>query len=459
MQLSTDSKNINLRIAPQVQETLNPDTEPKHKKILRKVLSLLLLLFFIFSVFRLGSYFVFDQNGIQQIKDFESFVQSKIDPGSVQDPSKDLVQERGFRTSSLSYFNDAEIAKLGILSLPENFEVQETYKGIRFVKSPKQSFSPIQLSLLKRFVDMTPQKLLDPGPTAIVTYEKGEVKRADSNPNTSAFASGTYVFFNDQSFNPNLPLADSSVDAAYNTFLHELTHVSQFNEVTKDLTSKSIDDSYSLGLSWIDLVLRSELVKEYAGKNGWEQTQIDGKLDYTLTDKANIKTSDYGKTKVYEDMAEVVAGVASTNIAEFSVERQNWAYTYLGEDAIKLEKGKFPYSPDFEQVNASNLDYDQSFEAALKANHSYTDKQVFDTQKLNSLNTLVSYFEKEMRERGWQGSFTRTADKNNVVHYKGLFTGDSRDIYLELYSYDAAHGFSSKPKGTIIVAVNGYLKQ
>jgi len=459
MRLNDETRDLNLRISP----TISPDVLPpdivtnktRRKKIMSYILGGLVILLVITT-----TSFVLLSPDI--VSDYNKFSSTVVNRFLNRDVGYNLSQnnERQFNPSNLSYYTDSELGKLGVLSLPQNFQIQEIYKGIRFVRSQNKNFSNLQINLLKKFIDKTPNKLLTPGPTAIITYQKGEVKQGTNfNPNTAAFASGTYIFFNDESFSPSLPLADNSIDAAFSTFVHELSHVSQFNYVSKNLTTLDIDNSYTLGYTWIDLVLNSDLIADFASYTNWQKTIIDKKIDYELVNKEDELTTDYGKSRIYEDMAETLSNVVITNTSEISASRVEWALKYLNTNLSELKIGKFPFSEKYEQVNANNLIYDTSKELAYKKSYGYSDRQIFINQTINTFDDITKFVSAELNNRGWSGQFTRSVDASNIIRLKGEFTGNNRDMYIEIYTYDQARGFSIKPKGTIMVVINGYLKQ
>lgn len=452
MQIASQQSNINLSVGPGFSRELYKASN--FKKALFQCGSLMILLFTVSSLF------IYTVIYFPESKDF--LVQKVRDTflNGVMNTSfdRDIDSTRTFNDANLSYFSDIELAKLGILPLPKNFEVQEIYKGIRFVRSQKKSFSPLQLDFLKMFIDITPQKLLTPGPTAIVTYDRGEIKQGvNLSQKTAAFASGSYIFFNDESFNPVYPLADTSIDAVYYTFVHELTHVAQFNDILYKLDKKTIDESYNMGLTWIDLVLHSNLIKDFASLTGWEINSIGGRIQYKLTNPDLTKTSTYGKSQVHEDMAESVAAVVTTNTKSFSQSRIEWVQRFLNEDLVSISKHKFPFPRNMEQVTANNLQFDESKENAMKIKYGYTDRQIFVSQEINSINQIEAFIRTELNTRGWKGSFTRSTDKDNVIRFKGDFKGLYRDMYIEIYSYDEAIGYIIKPQGTLMIVISGYI--
>lgn len=460
MRLNDETIDLKLRITPAYgQKPLMLDevaSTNKRKRILSYILTFLIILLVITTT----SFVLFNSDISYEYHKFRSTFVSKFAKSDSNDDESSDNLKRQFNSSNLSYYSDTELGKLGVLSLPKNLEVQEIYKGIRFVSSKKKNFSDLQIRLLKKFIDNTPYVLLQPGPTAIINFEKGEIQQGiNFNPNTVAFASGSYIFFNDESFNPSFPLADNSVDAAFSTFIHELTHVSQFNHVTKNLTLIDIDNTYVLGYTWIDLVINSDLIEDFASYTSWTKTYNNGKVSYELVNKENEKTTDYGKTEIYEDMAETISSVIATNFSKISSSRIEWALKYLNTNISELKFGKFPFSEKYDQVSASNLVYDTSKDSEYKKSFIYSDKQVFINQNVNTIDDIAEYMSNELNIRGWSGKFLKSSDKSNVIRYIGEFTGAYRDMYIEMYTYDQAKGFYVKPKGTIIVVINGYFNK
>ncbi len=435
----------------------------KSKHVLLWITTILFILLLILGA---SNYELFLQQGLldfsvvrDQANSIVSHVNALLETRFPSDDFKTVNNKRDFNYETLSYFSSKELAQLGILSLPNNFKVQDEYKGIRFVMSPKKSFSDTQLGLLKYFIDITPTKLLQPGPTAIVTYAPGEINYASNvNERVAAFASGSYIFFNDNSFNPNFPLADSSVDAVYSVFIHELVHVAQFNSIVGLLDQATIDKFYKEGLSWIDLVVNSSLIADFAVVAGWQAYSEGEKLMYKLNYPELTQTSEYGKSKIYEDMAESVSAFVSTNTRGFSRNRMQWSASFLEESERTIKLQKFPIPENMKSVNITNPSYDKTKESNMRNNYNYVDIQYFLTEDINSIDAIHSFMSKELNERGWQGNFIKYQDKNGVLYVKGDFDGMFRDMYIELYSYDQAKGYIVKPRGTIMVVISGYLQ-
>ena len=380
--------------------------------------------------------------------------------GTNQNTGQKTPPQRNFHQDTLSNFTKEELNRLGIVNLPEGFQVQEEYKGIKFVKSPKKSFSDNQLALLHYFLDMTPTKLLSPGPTAVVTFETGEVQAGFTTGLTAvAYASGPYMFFNEESFSGGtlgVLIGDTSVDQAFTSFEHELTHVSQFNTASNIIEEKLANTPAEEKAPWDEAALSSSLFDEFAQKAGWTKTTEEGKVKFELTNKDSEKTTDYGKTSIVEDMAETVSGIISTKDYDYSDGRKEWALKYLNEDYEKLKPGKFPFSAKFTPVKSFFPDYDLSKNDEYKAKYKLTAEQIFTYETANSLEEIKNYLQTELNNRGWTGTFTKETKENGVEIYKADFTGEKRDIYVELRSYDNATGYETKPVGTVINVLSGY---
>jgi len=72
------------------------------------------------------------------------------------------------------------------------------------------------------------------------------------------------------------------------------------------------------------------------------------------------------------------------------------------------------------------------------------------------LVSIKDYYQTELNSRGWSGSLDKLVKKDGVEIYKGDFSGNARDLYLELKSYDNATGYSEKPIGTTVNIISGY---
>lgn len=380
---------------------------------------------------------------------------------SINKKNKQAVNNRTFQVDTLTNFTKEELSNLGVVSLPVGFTIQEEYKGVKLVRSPKASFSKSQLNLLHYYLDLTPQKLLSPGPAAIVMFKADEVEAGPFgiSMDTVAFASGPYVFFNEESFTGRSLKTDSS-DQAYTSFEHELTHIAQFNENLSDIYDIAINQKSENPIYWTDASIRSSFIENFAKISGWEKSETDsyGKkiFKYQLSSPENAKTTEYGKTAIVEDMAESVSGVIATCNYQFDAKRVQWVLDYLKVTLDSLKPGKLPCNSGYQKVQAWFPDIDYDKKEAYKNKYGFSDTQVYVNEKVNSLNEAQSFYQTELNSRGWTGTLNKVVKEDGVEIYKGDFSGNNRDIYLEMKSYDNATGFAEKPVGTTVNIISGY---
>lgn len=387
-------------------------------------------------------------------------------PGNGEDFSNVLTKPLDPET--LSFYNKDELSMLGVIPLPENYYVQETYKGISFVASPTSSYSEYQLFLLKYFIDLTPPILLQDGPTAIITYSPGELDEDVelNQEEEAAKASGTYVFYNQNSFEPKEidgQRVDNSVDAKYKLFVHELAHVYQFNESAGELSPREIEENAKNGRNWLDLVLVDDLTIGFASNTGWQKVESDSGIEYVLSEPEKEKATDYGKRAIHEDMAESISYTILTNTNNLSESRVNWVYEIFGFADDQLTYGKLPVmqgtesiSPEFPKSLASTFDLSKEEEFTGNRRYQFVNSQAFILKEKNSIDSVSAYMLMELGNRGWEGFLEKETDINFVTTHKGSFNSHRRDIYLEMKTFDNALNYSTKPEGTIIYVVSGY---
>ncbi len=384
------------------------------------------------------------------------FVNDSIQIYTEKTPVDNNIYERERKVETLAKLAPEEIGALGIVKLPYGFQIQDEYKGIKLVRSPKKTYSEIQIKLIEYFIDQTPPKLLDPGPDAVVIFEPEEIEYDDYNilsPSTLAFSSGTYMFLTDTSFEGTLTSL-KTVDESLQTFFHELMHVAHFNFELQYLTQDDLYDMSLKGEDWTDLIKRSELTKSFQELTEWKYSEE--KKMYYLETLEGVKTSTYGKSAIYEDMAETVAGVATSQMYIYSDNRIKWALAFTEQDYDSLTKNKFPHNELLVPVRQENPRLNYVKEDEYKKRFEITDRQYFLVQEKFMLKSVTDYFVEYFPKRGFTGSFEYTTDKNNVEKYHGEFSNGTRTMYIELESFDNAKGYSVKPKGTIINIINGY---
>jgi len=407
-------------------------------------------------------FFLLNQKGRTNYANEETSLTKELQPNnqtSNQDEKQEIV--RTFQADTLTNFTKEELSNLGVVSLPVGFTIQEEYKGIKLARSPKASFTASQLNLLHYYLDLTPQKLLNPGPAAIVMFKADEVEAGPFgiNLDTVAFASGPYIFFNDESFSGRSLITDSS-DQAYTSFEHELVHIAQFNENLSNMyniVSKYDPDN---PVYWIDAAIKSTFIADFAKIANWTKSNADSYgekiLKYQLLSPESAQTTEYGKTAVVEDMAESVAGVIATCDYQFDAKRVQWVLDYLGSTIDNLKPGKLPCNSRLQKVQAWFPDIDYDKKELYKTKYGFSDTQIFQSEEAGSLVSIKDYYQTELNSRGWSGSLDKLVKKDGVEIYKGDFSGNARDLYLELKSYDNATGYSEKPIGTTVNIISGY---
>lgn len=429
--------------------TATPASSSSNKKILMIVFA---IIFFLVILGLIGFWF---------------FSSKKIAPPNSPSPDSNTVNKTekiAINAETLTEYSVNDLQRMGIVTLPQGFQIQEEYKGIKILKSPKVSYTPEQLNMLHYFIDKTPTKLLSPGPNAIVTYAIGEVETGYMNTlNTIAFASGPYIFFNEDSFKGSIMGifgGDTSLDQALISYQHELVHIVQFDAAKKQLTEKlkNNPDPQSQ-VSWQEESLNSPLMTQFASLFGWEKSKNEyEETTYNLKNPDTAVTTEYGKTNIQEDMAETISGIIMVKDYEFSPERKKWALEFLGVSYESLKPGKFPTSAEILPASNSFSEYNYDKGNEFKTKYPFTNVQVFVNQKANTLEEVKNFYTTELSARGWTGSFDSKIATNdyNVEIYKGNFTGNKRDLYLELRSYDNATGYTEKPTGTVVNILSGY---
>lgn len=384
---------------------------------------------------------------------------------SIPTPTSGILHEISGETDSitLTKFTPEDIKLLGIIALPKNYKVQEEYKGIKLIHGESSFYDSTQSALIKRFIDQTPKKLLNPGPVAVITYNSGEIelgKISTTLINAVAFASGPYIFFNNKSFSQSTIGGinnDKSVDRVFFTFEHELVHIAQFNQIIDKLNKVTINEYAKKSQNWSDISVTSDIFSEFAKISGWEEdSRFPSSHIFKLSDATNAKTTDYGKSGIQEDMAESVAGIILTQDKLFSSERKSWVLAFLNENYEDLKKGKFPLSDLYDPVVPKNIKYDEVKAKEFSSHYTLIDTQAFYTKSKDKIDLIEDYVNKELNSRSWSGVMGKNTDKHNVVTYQGEYKGNNRDIYIEVKSYDNATGYSIKPDGTTIYLLNGY---
>lgn len=439
-----------------------PTYHPTPRKTGNKLIPIYALILVIVLIAGGAIFFLLNQKGRTNYANEETNLTKELQPNNQpSNQNEKPVIDRTFQADTLTNLTKEELSSLGVVSLPVGFTIQEEYKGMKLIRSPKASFTASQLNLLHYYLDLTPQKLLSPGPAAIVMFKADEVEAGPFgiSMDTVAFASGPYIFFNDESFSGRSLITDSS-DQAYTSFEHELVHIAQFNENLNNIYSTVDKQSPENPVYWTAVSIKSNFVADFAKIADWEKSDTDSYgekiLKYQLLSPESAQTTEYGKTAVVEDMAESVAGVIATCDYQFDAKRVQWVLDYLGSTIDNLKPGKLPCNSRLQKVQAWFPDIDYDKKELYKTKYGFSDTQIFQSEEAGSLVSIKDYYQTELNARGWSGLLDKLVKEDGVEIYKGDFSGNARDLYLELKSYDNATGYSEKPVGTTVNIISGY---
>ena len=368
--------------------------------------------------------------------------------------------------NTFSPFSIEELKMFGVVQVPDGAFVQDTYKGIKFLASPKSRYTKKQLKLLKAFIDRTPSVLLNPGPSAIVTFKRGEIHLPiATSPISLAMASGPYVFFDTSSFNTKGTFSAGSIDGVFRAFIHELVHVQQFHRAVAAIDRKKALEAFrnqGRQTIWNDIALKTKLVRSFMEVTGWT---ISKRSPYRwiirLNDTKAEKTSSYGKRSILEDIAETISFVTIGDLTPLSKSRVKWAVKFLKKASIyEILRDTFPYSSLYKEVKlygASVIKFDKSKIFWFKKHYSIIDIEHFISKEKGSFYRINQYLQKEFVKRGWSKNFTQSKKlPHGVIKRIMSYRGKWRDIYLEVITYDYSKNYTIKPSGTIITVLSGY---
>ncbi len=365
---------------------------------------------------------------------------------------------------TFSQYSLEELRMFGVVLPPKGAYVQDRYKGIYFLASPRSRFSQKELEILKSFIDRAPCVFLRPGPSAIITWQDGEVRFPPGTPKSSiAVASGPYIFFNIHSLETSKKLSfKGSIENNFRAFIHELVHVKEFQQAVKSVNLntalKRFEESGQQTL-WNLAALETDMVRSFMEVTGWRKEGSYTRV--RLQDRKNEKTSLYGKKNVLEDIAETLSFLVLGNTSILSEGRIQWGFRFLGKkDRLQALKNTFPYSDEFKHVKLLTpgiTKFNKSKIVQYEKKYWLVDLEHFVSVKSFSFPVIISYLEREFPKRGWKKKLIKREDMGHGVRKEIMeFKGKWRDLYLEAITYDYSKGYIIKPKGTIITVLNGY---
>lgn len=348
-----------------------------------------------------------------------------------------------------------DLKMLGVVNLPKNIVIQESYKGIKFFATPSKRYSNEQIILLKFFIDRTPSALLEYGPDAIVNAEAGFLP-------SMAQASGPFVFFESTAFNTDGFWSAGSLEDVFRGFIHELVHVYQFRKALETIDLEKARTKFKHSRSqtlWDFAVMDTNLIGSFANITEWK---LDKGCITTarLTDFKNAKTSNYGRVSIMEDMAETVSLVTIGDLTPLSDQRIQWAINFLGYKSLEAAlKDTFPYSKQFELVKmgSSITKFNHDKVQEYKKKYKISDVAHFVSKNDGHFQEIVSILAQGFSNRGWKNILTKDVTlKHNIKKHIFEYQGKWRDVYIEVISYEDATGYLRKPEKSIITVLSGY---
>jgi len=356
-----------------------------------------------------------------------------------------------------SKFSKDELKMFGVITPPKDAFLQDSYKGIKFIATPKRVYTKEQLELLKYFIDRTPDTLLKYAPSAIVNAEVGFIPAL-------AKASGPYIYFDSKSFNTSGFWSANSIEGVFRVFIHELVHVLQFRETIKTIDIESARKrfkKYKRQTLWTFALMKTELINSFAKVTGWKLKK--GSIVIAkLKDFKHEKTSKYGRVSIREDMPETVSFVVIGDTSPLSQQRVHWAIDLLGYSSLtKVFEYTFPYNEKLKKSKIIGLpkiaELDKNKQEAFKKRYLFSDIEHF-ISKLG-YDEVVQILNRGFKKRKWKKIISKNIVlKNNIKKSLMEYQGKWRDVYIEVISFEDAAGYLSKPDDTIITVLSGYHK-
>ncbi|MFP7755292.1 hypothetical protein ACLG6S_11690 [Thermodesulfobacteriota bacterium B35] len=340
-----------------------------------------------------------------------------------------------------SEFSRNDLNMLGVTALPENSFLQDTYKGIKFIATPKKVYSKEQLALLKYFIDRTPYALLKYPPSAIINAEAGFM------PTSMAQASGPYVYFDSGAFHTGGFWSAGSIEGVFRGFVHELVHVLQFRKTVRSMDLAKARKSFQENMRqtfWNYALMNTDLISSFVKVTGWE---LNKSIITTarLKDFSHEKTSSYGRSSIMEDMAETVSFVAIGDLSPLSRQRVTWAIDLLGYPSLeKTLEYTFPYNGELEATKIAGgsriTQFDQKKKQAYEKKYFVSDIGYFVSKSRYS--KVIHLLKEGFRQRKWRNILSKNLQlKHHVKKAVMEYHGKWRDIYLEVISFEEATGY------------------
>ena len=218
-----------------------------------------------------------------------------------------------YRQSKISFIEakaveDRISQTVGSIRIPSDlvFEHEEVYRGIPIKWTSSQPISPNVLSWLKAGLDILPDYFYVEHPlTAIISAtdkELGSQTLIKPGPSTLAYASGLNIFLTETTAKGGSTYYPTDKASVINTLFHEWVHVVQHYEALQ-----TFNEEYLAKNRIVEAMATGPLEKGFAKEVGWVYNSDecgDGIIAKLKDDAESQKTTEYGRSKVREDMAE-----------------------------------------------------------------------------------------------------------------------------------------------------------
>jgi len=217
---------------------------------------------------------------------------------------------------------------VGSLIIPSGlvFEHEEVYRGIPIKWTKGQPISANTLSWLKAGIDILPNYFYVDHPVSSIISATDEELGSQSinkpSPDTLAYASGLNIFISKTTADGDSTFYLVDKPTVIQTLFHEWVHVVQHYEALKTFT-----EEYLARNTLVVAMATGPFEKGFAKQVGWVYNSDefgDGIIAKLKDDSDSQMTTDYGKTRVREDMADSGALFMLCKSNEISEDRTLW---------------------------------------------------------------------------------------------------------------------------------------
>lgn len=219
--------------------------------------------------------------------------------------------------------------QLGVMTIPPSlvFVGEETYRGIPIKWTASQPLSAATLGWLKHGIDLLPSYFYENHPVSAIisaTYEElGSQSLFPPGVGMAAYANGSHIFINGTFAAGHSDIYQVNEAILIQTLFHEWVHVVQYQESMMYFT-----DEYLLRMGSSQAMYLSPFNKDFAKLVGWniknDENGEGGMFAELGSDSESQQTTDYGKTKFIEDMADSGALFMLCQTSTISEARVKW---------------------------------------------------------------------------------------------------------------------------------------